>query len=112
VLAALFHRRGMGSVHEWRVVLVSGIWIHLGIGLSLGMDAVPLWLLGISAGVRMGVAAGDVVGCVENGSACPEFAAALYASTTSGFTGAHGCRESRTGAGDDRAVVQPHDDSK
>ena len=93
-------------------LLVSGIWIHLGIGLSLGMDAVPLWLLGISAGVRMGVAAGDVVGCVENGSACPEFAAALYASTTSGFTGAHGCRESRTGAGDDRAVVQPHDDSK
>ena len=76
------------------------------------MDAIPLWLLGIFAGVRMGVAAGDVVGCVENGSACPEFAAALYASTTSGFTGAHGCRESRTGAGDDRAVVQPHDDSK
>ena len=50
----------MGSVHEWRVVLVSGIRIHLGIRLSLGMDALPLRKLDVRTRYGLGVAAGRV----------------------------------------------------
>ena len=44
-VAALPGRGRMGSVHEWRLELVSGSWIYLGIFLSLGLDAVSLRFL-------------------------------------------------------------------
>src|SRR5438045_9011373 len=46
----------MGPFHEWRVDVVSGIRVHVGFRLSVGMDAVPLRFLVVPACVWMGVA--------------------------------------------------------
>jgi len=65
----------------------------------MGMDAIPVRVMGIFAELRMGMAAGYFVGSLENNSTCHRFAAALYRSPTPGFTGADGGRESGADAG-------------
>ena len=37
----------MGPVQQWLLGVLSGLWIHVGFILSVGLDAVPLWPLGI-----------------------------------------------------------------
>ena len=49
---------GWVPLHGWRVVLVSRLRLHVCFGLSLGMDAVPVWKLDVYPGIRLDVAAG------------------------------------------------------
>src|SRR5262245_36991256 len=37
--------------------VLSGLRLHLGVGLSLGMDAIPVWQLGVCSGLWMDVGA-------------------------------------------------------
>src|SRR5437588_10422490 len=56
-VATLFCRRGMESVRGWFVDVLSRVRIHLGLALSVGLDAVSLRKLDLRYGFRMGLAA-------------------------------------------------------
>src|SRR5580700_6475327 len=56
VVAALLCGSGVESVHGWRMVLVSGHGIHVGVGVSLGLDALLLRELDVCARLRLGMA--------------------------------------------------------
>ena len=47
----------LGSVHGWRLVLVSRLRVHVRVGLSLGLDALPLRKLDVSPWNGLDVAA-------------------------------------------------------
>src|SRR5207245_10963260 len=108
VRAALFHWSGMGPFHEWRVDVVSGIRVHVGFRLSVGMDAVPLRFLVVPACVWMGVATRILDG-MATASARGKPSAAVCGTASTCFAGADGDREPRSFAGpwhseaDDRA---------
>ena len=56
-VAALLHWDRLGSVHGWRLVLVSRLRLHVCVGLSLGLDALPLRQLDVRPRIRLDVAA-------------------------------------------------------
>src|SRR5205823_14176729 len=56
-VATLLHRRGMGSVYGRCLGLLPRLWIHVRIGLPMGMDALSLWKLDDGPGHGMDVAA-------------------------------------------------------
>src|SRR5438132_3529772 len=88
----------MGSVHEWRMDVVSGIRVHVGFRLSVGMDAVPLRFLVVPACVRMGVAAGILDG-MATASARGKSSAAVCGAASTRFAGTDGDCEPRAIAG-------------
>src|SRR5437870_10742501 len=98
----------MGSVHEWRLDVVPGIRLHVGLWLSMGLDAVPLRFLGVLACIWMGVAAGILDG-MATASARGKSSAAVCGAASTCFAGADGDCEPRSFAGpwhskaDDRA---------
>ncbi len=55
----------MGSVYEWDLGLVSRLWLHVGLGLPVGLDAIPQRQLAIRAWIWLGMAAGRTVDGVE-----------------------------------------------
>ena len=63
-MAALRRGARLGSFCERLLDLVSS-GLLLGIGLSMGMDAVPLWTLGFCKRIRLAVAAGWLAWLVE-----------------------------------------------
>src|SRR5439155_21402991 len=98
----------MGPFHEWRVDVVSGIRLHVGLWLSMGLDAVPLRFLVVPACIWMGVAAWILDG-MATASARGKSSAAVCGAASTCFAGADGDREPRSFAGprhseaDDRA---------
>src|SRR5690349_9880037 len=54
-VASLFRERGVGSVCEWDVGMVSGCGLLLGVAISLGMDSVSLWIVGILSQCGLGL---------------------------------------------------------
>src|SRR4051794_1899416 len=61
-VATLPRRRGMGPVHGRRMGLQFRLRIRLGLGVSMGMDALSLRHLGFPSRIRLGMATGR---CVE-----------------------------------------------
>src|SRR5690348_11239495 len=59
----------MGSVHERLLDLLSGIWLHLGFRLSVGLDAVSLRTVDFCERLRLDVAARELAGMAENSRA-------------------------------------------
>ena len=57
---------GLGSVYERRVDVVSRVGVHVGIFLSLGLDAVPLWILDLPVKLRLVLAARGIMGRMEH----------------------------------------------
>src|SRR5271157_2417045 len=64
-VAALFRQRGLGSVRQWHLGLVFRRGLLVGIPLSVGMDAVPLWQLDLLPGRGLGMAAGQLMEWAE-----------------------------------------------
>lgn len=56
-MAALLYGGWLESVYGRGVVMVSGDGIHVGLGVSLGLDALLLWELGVCVGIGLGMAA-------------------------------------------------------
>src|SRR5205807_5699662 len=83
-VAAILYRCGMGSVHERFLGLVSGFWLYLGVFVSLGMDALPLWFLGKRSGLRMGMATRRFKSGMEYGSESYQSSAAVHAAQAAG----------------------------
>jgi len=88
----------MGSVHEWRVDVVSGIRLHVGLWLSMGMDAVPLRFLVVPACIWMGVAAGILDG-MATAPARGKSSAAVCGAASTRFAGTDGDCEPRSFTG-------------
>src|SRR2546430_15613518 len=82
----------MGSVHERRLDVVSGIRLHVGLWLSMGLDAVPLRFLVVPACVWMGVATRILDG-MATASARGKPSAAACGTAPTCFAGADGDRE-------------------
>ena len=57
-------RGRLESVYEWRVDVVSRVRVHVGLFLSLGLDAVPVWILDVHF-LRVVLAARRIMGRVE-----------------------------------------------
>src|SRR2546427_6290497 len=85
----------MGSVHEWRVDVVSGIRLHVGLWLSMGMDAVPLRFLVVPACIWMGVAARILDG-MATAPARGKSSAAVCGAASTRFAGTDGDCEPRS----------------
>ena len=64
-VAALFCGRWLGSVHERRLGVLAGFRLWLGFRLSVGLDAVSLWNVGLSPHLWMGMAAGRDMGGMD-----------------------------------------------
>src|SRR2546430_14944928 len=98
----------MGPFHEWLLDVVSGIRLHVGLWLSMGLDAVPLRFLVVPACIWMGVAARILDGMATT-SARGKSSAAVCGAASTCFAGADADREPRSFAGpwhsgaDDRA---------
>src|SRR5438552_17775454 len=88
----------MGSVHEWRMDVVSGIRVHVGFRLSVGMDAVPLRFVGVSACIRMAVATRILDGMATT-SARGKSSATVRGAAYACFTGTDGDCEPPSFAG-------------
>ena len=69
-VAALLYRGRMGSVHEWRMVLVSRLRLHVCVGLSLGMDALPLRKLDVGPWNGLDVAARRIQQLAHRATLC------------------------------------------
>src|SRR5215471_4336891 len=82
-MAALSGRRQLEPVHEWRLDVVSGRRLHVGLRLSVGMDAVLLRQLGLRSRLRMVLATG-LLEHVGSGCAGGEPASADASSKTAG----------------------------
>lgn len=76
---------GFRSVRFWDVELVSGVWLYMDIGLSLGMDTVPLRRLELFRWFRLGMETRGVL-WVGNGLALPPSAAWIHAARETGWT--------------------------
>src|SRR5439155_9018839 len=66
-VAALPCRRRLGSIHEWSLDVVSRRRVYVGLLLSLGMDALSLWLLDLPRGWLV-LAARKFLGGMEHSS--------------------------------------------
>src|SRR5207245_11277483 len=88
----------MGPFHEWRVDVVSGIRLHVGLWLSMGSDAVPLRFLVVPACIWMGVAARILDGMAA-ASARGKSSAAVCGAASPCSAAADGDRGPRSSAG-------------
>src|SRR5438876_9527115 len=95
----------MGPFHEWRVDVVSGIRLHVGLWLSMGLDAVPLRFLVVPACIWMGVAARILDGMATTSARGKSSAAACAAASTC-LAWADGDRERRSLPGPSPAVAE------
>src|SRR6476646_850619 len=68
-VAALFNRCWLGPLHGWILDVVPRGRLHICIRLPVGMDAVPVWKLGVRAGMGMGMGARRLLQ-LEHGSGC------------------------------------------
>lgn len=106
-MAALFRRRWLGSVHERRLGIRSRFWLWLGIGVPLGMDAVPLRCMDLFAQQRMGVAARRLLGRMECTKDRPPAVEFRFATAPVKYRPRNDRREPWSGAGPAREIVQP-----
>ena len=106
-MAALFRRCWLGSVHERRLGIRSRLWLWLGIGVPVGMDAVPLRCMGLFAQQRMGVAARPLLGRMECPKGRPPAVEFRFATASVKFRPRNDRREPCSGAGPTREIVQP-----
>src|SRR5580704_4779494 len=106
-MAALFRRCWLGSVHERRLGIRCRLWLWLGIGVPLGMDAVPLRCMGLFAQQRMGVAARRPMGRMECPKDCPPAVEFRFATAPVKFRPRNDRREPWSDAGPTREIVQP-----
>jgi hypothetical protein len=99
-VATLSRRHGLESIHGRSVGILDGLWLQLGVRVSVGLDALPLWGLGLSPGLRVGVATRGSMDTVVLTTAFIEFASRIQAATTALDVCEQGCehrdRESRS----------------
>src|SRR5215213_3314834 len=71
VLAAAGHGgfTNVAALLRWRPLGVFGRWLVLGIGLFMGLGAVPLWALVFASSLQLGMDAGHSVGAGVGGLA-------------------------------------------
>jgi hypothetical protein len=106
-MAALFRRCRLGPVHERRLDIRSRFWLWLGIGVPLGMDAVPLRRMDLFAQQRMGVAARRLLGRMECPKDRPPAVEFRFATAPVKYRPRNDRREPWSGAGPTREIIQP-----
>jgi hypothetical protein len=106
-MAALFRRCWLGSVHERRLGIRCRLWLWLGIGVPLGMDAVPLRRMDLFAQQRMGVAARRLLGRMECPKDRPPAVEFRFATAPVKYRPRNDRREPWSGAGPTREIIQP-----
>jgi hypothetical protein len=85
----------------------SQFWLRLGIGVPLGMDAVPLRCMDLLAQQRMGVAARRLLGRMECPKDRPPAVDLHFAAAPVKFRPRNDRREPWSGAGSTQIIVQP-----
>jgi hypothetical protein len=94
-VAALPGGRGVGPLYGWRVGVQSRIWVWVGIGVSVGLDALSLWKLGFSPRIWLGVAARRRVEWMVHTTTSPECAERIQSSAGANHRHSLADRESR-----------------
>ena len=102
-MAALRHESGVEPVHGRRLDVVSRLWVHVGVGVPVGLDAVSLRDVAVRAGLRLVLAAGDVLEHVVPGDDRAQSSAAVPSADAAAGDVAAASRHHATADGDDRA---------
>src|SRR5215469_5352760 len=92
----------MGSVHGWILGLLSRMGLWLGFSLSVGLAALPLWKLGVRAGIWMGMATRRRLDALVFAAGNCESTGGLYGAASANQWHQHGCGQSWSGSHHER----------
>src|SRR6202030_2679696 len=106
-VAALLCRRGLGSIYEWRLGVLSRLRLWMGFRVPVGLDTISLWFMGLSAYRWMGMAAWRFLGRMERAADHPPTVELRFAAAPVYHQPPNHIGEPRSRAYATREIVQP-----